>query len=360
MALCPTRARSLHALSLAACGSARRVISLCSAGAVLLLLGCDGTVSQYQQRNGEAMGTSFAVTAHCPDPLGDRVEVALERVEADMSTWRSESLLSRINSDRSATSFALSEDLAEVIDSALAVHQASGGAFDVTVSELVRLWGFGPDRAAGLPDTAVVAEALAQVGSDALSLVRSDGAPPTLQRSRYVEIDLSAIAKGFGVDKVAAALDDAGCSAYLVEVGGEVRTRGISPSGRAWRVGVEVPTSTQLGALQRVLELESGALATSGDYRNFTTIDGVRYSHTIDPRTGRPVEHELASVTVVHDSATEADAYATALLVLGTEAGFELALANGLAALFVERVVDGADEGFVERYTPQMRGYLLP
>jgi thiamine biosynthesis lipoprotein len=145
-----------------------------------------------------------------------------------------------------------------------------------------------------------------------------------------------------------------GCGSFLVEIGGEVRTFGVNEHGVGWRVGVEVPDPASFGGVQRVLQPGDLAVATSGDYRNFIEADGIRLSHTIDPRTGHPVNHRLASVTVVHASAMWADGYATLLNVLGPDAGFEFAQESGLAALFIER----AENGFEERYTPAMQHLL--
>jgi thiamine biosynthesis lipoprotein len=167
-------------------------------------------------------------------------------------------------------------------------------------------------------------------------------------------VDLSAIAKGHGVDRVAEVLDRADCTDYLVDIGGEVRSRGMSPRQTPWRVGIEVPDPQLIGSVQRVVNLPGMAVATSGDYRNYLDFDGERFSHSIDPRTGYPVQHLLASVSVVHESAMWADGWATALNVLGPEAGFELAATENLAAYFLIRRADG----FEERYTPSMQNYL--
>lgn len=313
------------------------------------------------------MGTSYNVTAHCPKALRSLVSDELETVEQSMSTYRADSELSLLNARGAATPVVVSEQLAQVLNAALLVAGQSGGSLDITVGELVGLWGFGPDSVTALPDEAVISRALSQAGWQHINLSqRADGAWE-VRFDRPVKLTLAAIAKGYGVDRVADALDVLGCRSYLVDVGGELRTRGLSPRGEPWRVGVEVPDSTQLASVQRVLSLRDGALATSGDYRNYRELDGRRYSHTIDPSTGWPVTHNLASVTVVHPSAMMADAYATALLVLGEQAGYQLALEQGIAALFVSRL-DGvksenvsnesADLGYVERYTPQLSAYL--
>ncbi len=334
----------------------------------ILAVACDGTVSTYQKASGSTMGTTFNVTAHCPKALRSLPEDELEAVEQSMSTYRADSELSRLNAAGVTEPVAISDELAHVISAALAVARQSGGSLDITVGELVGLWGFGPDSVNAMPDASVIAAALSRTGTQHIDLnQRPDGAWQ-ISFDVPVKLTLAAIAKGYGVDRVADALDALGCLSYLVDVGGELRTRGLSPRGEPWRVGVEVPDATLLASVQRVLSLRDGALATSGDYRNYREISGQRYSHTIDPTTGWPVTHDLASVTVVHSSAMMADAYATALLVLGEEAGYQLALEHGLAALFVSRVTGGvtenvsnesADARFVERYTPQLSAYLV-
>ena len=178
--------------------------------------------------------------------------------------------------------------------------------------------------------------------------------PPALRKRVDVYVDLSAIAKGFAVDRVAQRLSDLQCSDYLVDVGGEVRAQGLNAEGAAWRIGVEVPDPDSFGAIQRVLRISGSGLATSGDYRNFLELDGARFAHTIDPRTGYPVEHTLASVTVVHESAMLADGYATLLNVLGPAEGFALAERLGLPVLFLIRTANG----FEERYTGRLERFL--
>ncbi len=179
--------------------------------------------------------------------------------------------------------------------------------------------------------------------------------PPRLRKDLDLYVDLSAIAKGHGVDRVVQALKDAECDAMLVDVGGEVRASGPSPSGGAWRIGVEVPDPDSEGGIERIIRLDDRAVATSGDYRNFFEYQGRRYSHTIDPRTGYPVTHNLASVSVVHPSTMWADGYATLLTVLGPEQGFQFAQDKGLAVLFIVRTNDG----YEERYTDALKPLLV-
>ncbi|MCR9279260.1 MAG: FAD:protein FMN transferase [Pseudomonadaceae bacterium] len=334
-----------------------------------IIVACDGTVSAYQSVSGEAMGTTFNVTAHCPKALRSLPSRELELVEQAMSTYRADSELSLLNSAGASTPVTISDELAHVIGAAQRVARESRGSLDITVGGLVGLWGFGPASVDAMPSDEQISEALSQTGWQRIHLTEHPAGGWQIAFDAPVKLTLAAIAKGYGVDRIGDALDALGCKSYLVDVGGELRTRGVSPRGEPWRVGVEVPDETLLASVQRVLSLRDGAMATSGDYRNYRRIDGQRYSHTIDPGTGWPVVHNLASVTVVHASAMMADAYATALLVLGEEAGYELALEQGLAALFVSRVAAGGadalsneptDLRFDERYTPQLRAYLAP
>jgi thiamine biosynthesis lipoprotein len=276
------------------------------------------------------------------------IERSLARVNDLMSTWKEDSELSRFNRHASAEPFPLSAETLEVLKLAKQVGRQSGGAFDVTVKPLVAAWGFGAGaRAPGRgPDAAELAALRERVGLDLLEL---DAAGSTLRKRRSdVECDLSAIAKGFAVDQVVEALLALGWDAFLVEVGGEVAARGERPAGGPWRVGIERPDSAGRAVHARLL-LRDGAMATSGDYRNYYEQDGRRLAHLIDPRSGRPVQHTLASVSVVHPRAVLADAWATALSVLGPEAGFAMARREGLAAYFLLRLPEG---GFESRATP--------
>lgn len=329
-----------------------RPAHLLLAGALLALLAaCDRKA--FQRYGGSTMGTYYEVTARCPVDVGPVIAAELEAVNDEMSTYLPDSTLSRFNSAPADTWFPVERSLAEVVAAAEALHRESGGAFDVTVGPLVNLWGFGPTESLGIPDREAVEATLEGIGHEHLQ-VRFD--PPALRKRRALYVDLSAIAKGHGVDRVVNRLEEQDCDALLVDVGGEVRATGESPSGRAWRIGVEVPDPESQGGVQRVIELDGGALATSGDYRNFIESDGRRYSHTIDPRTGYPVDHGLASVTVLHPSAMWADGYATLLNVLGPEEGLAFARSRQLAVLMVVRT----DSGFRERYTPELDASLLP
>jgi len=331
----------------------RQACACRSAGLMVLLLVTAACADRtaYQQHSGPTMGTYYQVSAVCPSDVGGLISAELEAVNAEMSTYLADSALSRFNRAALDQWIDVPAPLVEVVDAALELSRHSAGAFDVTVGPLVNLWGFGPDAASGVPDPAAIAATRAQVGFDALATRQT---PAGLRKSRALYVDLSAIAKGHGVDRVALRLLAAGCSDLLVDVGGEVRAAGVNPDGRPWRIGVEVPDPTQAGGVQRVVALRDAALATSGDYRNYIESAGRRYSHTIDPRTGYPVDHALASVTVLHASAMWADGYATLLTVLGPDAGWTFALDEALAALFIVR----GENGFEERYTPAFEAAL--
>jgi thiamine biosynthesis lipoprotein len=322
---------------------------------LLGIAACSGT-PEYQRHGGQTMGTYYAVTARCPaevEPavIAGLIESELAAVNDEMSTYLPESVLSRFNRSQVGDWFPVPATVAEVVTAAQELSRASGGAFDVTVGPLVNLWGFGPTAGHGIPSEAEIAAARERIGYQALE-VRLDA--PALRKARDLYVDLSAIAKGHGVDRVVQRLQAQGCADLLVDVGGEVRTVGVNPAGEAWRIGVEVPDPGSTGGVQRVLRIATGALATSGDYRNFVESDGHRFSHTMDPRSGRPVTHRLASVTVLHESAMWADGYATLLSVLGPEDGWVFALEHGLAALFIVR----GESGFEERYTPGIEAAL--
>ena len=306
---------------------------------------------------GEIFGTSWSAkvsTELAPvarDAIAQEIDETLARIDALMSTWKADSELSRFNALRSTEPFPIAPDTAAVLAIALEVGERSGGAFDVTVGPLVEAWGFGASEApAEGPDAETIAALRARVGQGQLVLDADPAAPTLAKRHPEVAADLSAVAKGYAVDRVAQLLLAAGFDGFLVEIGGELRAQGRRPDGTPWRVAIEEPVF-EGRAIHRVLALEEHAIATSGDYRNYReTADGTRVSHTIDPRTARPIAHGLASVTVLHREAAWADAWATALNVLGPDEGYLLAERESLAATFIVR--DG--DGFEARSTPAL------
>ncbi|MDP7033270.1 MAG: FAD:protein FMN transferase [Planctomycetota bacterium] len=308
----------------------------------LVPVGCGHTEGPVLDRlSGPTMGTTYRVRVFRPSGFLSReilargIEERLIAIDRQMSTYRSDSELSRFNQNRSTDWFRVSSSLAEVAWAALKVNQKSLGGFDVTVGPLVDLWGFG--SAGGtfrVPSGEEIEDCLESVGSTHLEVRLS---PPSL-RKRVVdlEVDLSAIAKGFAVDRLCAFLEGCGLTSFLVEIGGEVRVGQPKAGGDPWVVGIEDPKPNARTPLAgQALKLTSSALATSGSYRHFFEDGGKRYSHTLDPRTGRPVEHSVVSVSVVTSSCMMADAWATAFMVLGPEAGYDVAVKENLAAFWI-------------------------
>jgi thiamine biosynthesis lipoprotein len=298
--------------------------------------------------HGTTMGTTYVVRiAHMPPGFGTAqlqtgIERVLDSIDRQMSTYRPDSEISRFNAKRSTAWIDVSRDTELVIAEALRISRLADGAFDVTVAPLVDLWGFGAIHPSQrIPAAEAIDAARVRVGYSHVEVRRR---PPAVRKQRAdIHIDLSAIAKGFGVDKVAQHLEDIGMEDYLVDIGGEIRARGRNRRGQPWTVAVELPSAEPIRA-SSVVRLDDAAIATSGDYRNYYDRDGTRYSHIIDPRSGAPIRHALASVAVVTRSAMQADALATALLVLGPEEGLRLAAKEGIAAHFIVRHGDGFRE----------------
>lgn len=323
--------------------------NILTVAALFIVTACDNEPQrEVVEIDGLAMGTSWTVKIAAPrdgldrDALATGVADRIEAIEQAMSTYRPDSALSRFNDQHGTDWFQVPGELCDVVASAIAISHFSGGAFDATVGPLVDLWGFGP---AVTPDEPPLPEMIdaARAGSGYEKL-DVDCAQPALRKSvPELRVDLSAIAKGYAVDAAAAVLDEHSVAEYLVEIGGEVRARGRNGAGRPWSIGIEMPDRASRH-VSRVIELDDVSLATSGDYRNFYEHDGRYYSHTIDPRTGAPVFHDLAAVSVVHAATMEADAWATALLVLGPVDGPALARELGLTALFQRRTDDGVAE----------------
>jgi thiamine biosynthesis lipoprotein len=305
--------------------------------------GCQTAAREEQVTiRGEALGTSYSIKLIGPrgalneTALAQAAKEELDRVDALMSTYRDDSELMRLNRAAADEWFPVSEETLEVLQIAQQVFRETDGCFDPTVGPLVRLWNFGPGRTPTFepPAEEAIEAARARVGFDKITL-RAE--PPAVKKKRAdVELDLSAVAKGYVVDRIALRLETAGVARMMVEVGGEVRTAGTAGGDNPWRIGIETPQSVGR-SVQQVVPLVNHSLATSGDYRNYYEKDGVRYSHTIDPRTGRPVTHHLASVTVLHENCATADALATGLLAMGPQAASALAEQDKLPVLLLSR-----------------------
>lgn len=298
------------------------------------------------------MGTTWSVRAFAPHGFATErfhadVEAAFTAIIDQMSSWAPHSLLSQFNALPGGGLITAPPDFAEVLTCGLNVAAKSGGAFDPTIGRLVDLWGFGARALMReAPDAIELALARSAAGWDKLAF---DAEARVLRQPGGLALDFSGIAKGYAVDRVAALAEQAGLASYLIEIGGELRGRGVKPDGQPWWVEVErAPSSPAATMLVALYDL---AIATSGDYRRNAIVAGQSIAHTIDPRTGQPLRNTLTAVTVLHASCMHADAWATALMVLGAEGGLARAAEMGLAAMFVER--DGA-----ERFSPRFARML--
>lgn len=319
---------------------------------LLLLVACATRLddARVDTLDGDAMGSTWTVklvrTAHTPDlaTLQAGIQAQLDAVDAQMSTWKPDSDLSRFNAAPAGSWHVLPPELFTVIDTALALARDTGGAYDPTVGPLVNLWGFGPGpKTRVTPDAAALAAARARVGWQRIAVDRETR---RVRQPGGAYIDLSSIAPGFAVDQVSRYLEREGVADFLVEHGGELRARGHRPGAHGWRVGIEQPDTDD--GLALVVVLNDRASGSSGDYRKFYELHGQRLSHHIDPRTGAPVTHALASVTVLADDGLHADSTAAALSILGPDAGLAYAREHGIAALFLTRSADG----FTQTMTP--------
>jgi len=304
--------------------------------------------SQIYSLSGPTMGTSYNIKLVLPssrakqlENLSLKVETVLAEVNEQMSTYQNTSELSLYNSSAPGDWIVVSDGLFTVISAAQSLSVASQGGFDITVGPLVNLWGFGPTHHLDkVPSESELVEAFARTGYEKLSL---DNKKKALKKDSDLYLDLSSIAKGYGVDKVLELLASNNIESALVEVGGEIRAMGVKPNGGAWKIAIESPFSNTR-AIQKVINIGDMALATSGDYRNYFEKEGVRYSHTINPKTGKPITHKLASVTVLHKSCMMADGLATMFMVMGPESALQYANENKLAIFMLVK----SESGFIE------------
>ncbi|MCL1058292.1 FAD:protein FMN transferase [Shewanella gelidimarina] len=304
--------------------------------------------------SGNTMGTTYHIKVVRSESLPDvqllqaEIDMALEKVNDQMSTYRPSSELSQFNQLTRNVQMEVSADTAKVVAEGLRLYKITDGALDITLGPLVNLWGFGPDkRPTTIPSAEMISEAKSRTGIESLSLSGNKMS----KQNPDLYVDLSSIAKGFGVDKIAALLDKYQPMGYLVEIGGEISLRGTKADGTLWRIAIEQPGDASSG-IQQVISPENMAMATSGDYRNYYEEEGKRFSHLIDPRSGYPIDHRLASVTVLHAESMVADGYATAMMVLGTQASLELANREHLAIMLIEKQEDGFKVFYSEAFKP--------
>jgi len=300
---------------------------------------------------GRTMGTSYhikwvaenAQSVEKTEQIKAEVDQLLLDINQAMSTYISDSELSLFNKLPAGSKVDVSTDLYQILEMAQAISVDSKGAYDITVGPLINLWGFGPDKkVTKAPSDEQIAAIASRVGYQKLRLFGGR----SIQKDGNLYVDLSSIAKGYAVDRLASLVASKGYSAYLVEIGGELVTKGLKPGKQPWHIAVESPTSGRV--VQKIVRVDDVAVATSGDYRNYFEENGVRYSHIINTKTGKPITHNLASVTVLADNCALADALATAFLAMGVDAAYKYALSHNIEAFFILKSVDG----FVEKLTP--------
>ncbi|MGA2497083.1 MAG: FAD:protein FMN transferase [Tepidisphaeraceae bacterium] len=314
-------------------------------GAALALPSCRRPVAGVStQLTGLTMGGTWSVkiprvpSTFAARELQEQIQSLLNRLDSNLSLWKPESALCRFNRSITTDWHEVPAELADIVEQSLAISRQTEGAFDITVAPLVLLWGFGPRDSArppAPPSDAAIAQVLSLVGHHRLH-VRRD--PPAIRKDiPGLQIDLGAIGKGYAADAVSASLDQLGIPDYLIDVGGELKSRGHASTAGAWPIGIEEPTPDARRILLTI-DLHDQSSATSGDYHNFYDANGKRYCHEIDPGTGSPIVDGPAAVSVLHPNGATADAFATAFMVLGVERGLRLAEGLGIAALFVRRV----------------------
>ncbi|MFV7786023.1 FAD:protein FMN transferase [Shewanella marisflavi] len=304
--------------------------------------------------SGQTMGTTYHIKfvgdQQMPDEqlLQAEIDLALEQVNDQMSTYRKDSELSRFNQMTLETGLAVSPDTAKVVQMGIDLYRKTDGALDITLGPLVNLWGFGPDkRPTRVPSAELIAQTKAKTGIEYLKV---DGLK--LSKSNPdLYVDLSSIAKGFGVDRVAKLLSKYQPKGYLVEIGGEISLYGVKLDGSDWVIAIEQPDEDER-SVQQLIKPGNMALATSGDYRNYYEEEGQRFTHIIDPRNGYPIDHKLASVTVLAKESMIADGYATAMMVMGTEASLALAEREGLAIMLIEKQAQGFKVYYSDAFKP--------
>ena len=309
---------------------------------VVTLSGCESNAERIEVLSGPTMGSTYTIkyVYHATTPAADAVGVAvqniLDEVDRQMSTYRLDSDLARFNQSPANTCMTMPQPVLDLVQYGDQLSQLSDGAFDLTLTPLLNVWGFGPQsRAKTVPSAEDIATAKAQTGYQHLRVV--DG---QLCKDAAVQVDLNSIAAGYTVDRISERFSELNINSYMIEVTGELIAAGRKPDGSPWLIALEQPLGDGQRVIQRILELDGYGINTSGDYRNYFEEDGVRFSHTIDPQTAAPISHRLASVTVIDRSTLHADGLGTLLLVLGPERGLAFAEEHKIAAFFVLREGD--------------------
>ncbi|MFP5595257.1 FAD:protein FMN transferase ApbE [Kluyvera sp. 142486] len=335
-------------------------------GVVILLTGCDNTSApetpkaQVTVLDGKTMGTFWRVSVvgleqNRVEDLRRKVQTLLDGDDQLLSTWKNDSALMRFNQSQSTTPWPVSEGMADIVTESLRIGQKTQGAMDITVGPLVNLWGFGPDKQpVKTPTQAQIVAAKARTGLRNLTVINRAGQQYLQKAIPDLYVDLSTVGEGYAADHLARLMTEEGISRYLVSVGGALVSRGMNADGQPWRVAIQKPTDRE-NAVQAIVDINGHGISTSGSYRNYYELDGKRISHVIDPQTGRPITHNLVSVTVIAPTALEADGWDTGLMVLGTEKAQQVVREQGLAVYMIMKEGDG----FTTWMSPQFRAFLV-
>lgn len=309
--------------------------------------------------NGKTMGTVWRVSLAQTDPqqknrLQQLIQQQLDQDEQELSTWKSDSVLSRFNQYPGDQPQPVSNNMADIITLALHIGIKTRGAMDITVGPLVNLWGFGPEKTpVKIPDKTAIELARARVGLKHLQVIQTSKGAFLQKDLPSLYVDLSTVGEGFATDHLAKLMEKEGLSHYLVSVGGAVLTRGYNAEGKPWRVAIQKPTD-QENAVEAIIDLQGHGISTAGSYRNYYELEGKRLSHIIDPHSGQPISHHLVSATVIATTALEADGWDTGLMVLGTEQAKALAIQQQLAVYLITK----EKEGFSHWMSPQFTAFL--
>ncbi|MGB0697522.1 MAG: FAD:protein FMN transferase [Rhodospirillaceae bacterium] len=327
----------------------------------LVLAGCKfSPTEEVLEISGPTMGTTYRVTAVdkagtlSESALRGAIETALAEVNAQLSNWHPGSEISRFNAQKGTESVPVSDMLATVMQGAETVNKASLGRFDTTAGPLIDLWGFGSKGTPRKPSEAEITAAQQRTGHGQTLRV---GAGSLQKIQPDTEIYLSAIGKGYGADHIAQAIQGLGVRDFMIDIGGDLYTAGRNPDGVPWQIGIERPAALSGGVLE-VVGVSGLGMASSGDYRNYFEQDGKRYSHIIDPTTGSPITHKTAGATVLADTAMEADAWATAMLILGREKGLQVAQDHNIAVMFVDRDTESSELRFKSISSPRFEALI--
>lgn len=335
-------------------------------GIVILLAGCDNTSTpatpkaQVTVLDGKTMGTFWRVSVvgvdqNRAEDLRQKVQTLLDGDDQLLSTWKNDSALMRFNLSQSTTPWPVSEGMADIVTESLRIGQKTQGAMDITVGPLVNLWGFGPDKQpVKTPTQAQINAAKARTGLEKLTVINRAGQQYLQKSIPDLYVDLSTVGEGYAADHLARLMVEEGISRYLVSVGGALVSRGMNGEGQPWRVAIQKPTDRE-NAVQAIVDINGHGISTSGSYRNYYELDGKRISHVIDPQTGRPITHNLVSVTVIAPTALEADGWDTGLMVLGTEKAQQVVREQGLAVYMIMKEGDG----FTTWMSPQFSAFLV-